>query len=110
MELPAELTKHLELNGNKDMLAFAKQTWQQLESHAAQGPDSYRQVLSTHSKCFSNFQVRISFLVCKLPCHLAVGTNASRQGYDFAGNFRMPHYQPLWAMLALKSCLTERLS
>ena len=44
MELLSELTKRLELNGNEDMLNFAKQTWQQLEEHAAQGPDSYRQV------------------------------------------------------------------
>ena len=42
MALPPELLRHLELSGNADIVKFAKDTWQQLESHAAQGPDHYR--------------------------------------------------------------------
>ena len=42
MDPLAEFTKHLELSGNPDMVNFARQTWQQLEQHAAQGPESYR--------------------------------------------------------------------
>ncbi|KAL3154673.1 hypothetical protein ABBQ38_011222 [Trebouxia sp. C0009 RCD-2024] len=42
MDPLAEFTKQLELSGNQDMAQFARQTWQQLEHHAAQGPQSYR--------------------------------------------------------------------
>lgn len=42
MEFFAEFTKRLELSGNEQMLSFARQTWQQLDDHAAQGPDAYR--------------------------------------------------------------------
>ncbi|DBA93872.1 TPA: hypothetical protein ACH3X3_013917 [Trebouxia sp. C0006] len=42
MEFFTEFTKRLELTGNEQMLSFAKQTWQQLDDHAAQGPDAYR--------------------------------------------------------------------
>ena len=42
MDPLAEFTKHLESSGNQDMAQFARQTWQQLEHHAAQGPESYR--------------------------------------------------------------------
>lgn len=42
MDPLAEFTKRLELSGNHDMAHFARQTWQQLEHHAAQGPQSYR--------------------------------------------------------------------
>ena len=43
MDLLSELTKRLELNGDDQMLNLARQTWQQLDDHAAQGPEAYRQ-------------------------------------------------------------------
>ncbi|DBA90476.1 TPA: hypothetical protein ACH3X1_003740 [Trebouxia sp. C0004] len=42
MEFFSEFTKRLEVSGNEQMLSFARQTWQQLDDHAAQGPDAYR--------------------------------------------------------------------
>ncbi|KAL0042627.1 hypothetical protein WJX79_005822 [Trebouxia sp. C0005] len=42
MEFFSEFSKRLELSGNEEMLNFARQTWQQLDDHAAQGPDAYR--------------------------------------------------------------------
>lgn len=42
MEFFSKFTKCLELSGNEQMLSFARQTWQQLDDHAAQGPDAYR--------------------------------------------------------------------
>ena len=42
MDPLAEFTKRLEQSGNHDMAEFARQTWQQLDHHAAQGPQNYR--------------------------------------------------------------------
>ena len=70
MALPPELLRHLELNGNEDIVKFAKDTWQQLESHAAQGPDQYRYVSLQHSLLCSELKGRGTnkFLACLAQC------------------------------------------
>lgn len=43
MDMLAQLSDSLRANGSsKELIEFASKTWQQLEQHAAEGPESYK--------------------------------------------------------------------